>query len=293
MATINNTRSEHILAQKFPAALAAIQAAERAVAQALEAGYRPDPILRPEVSRVVSFAASAAKRHGPLIERAIGNALECGGLTVLRNVSIPITRGALALTDSLDYAQLVGRQIDFNENDIADATDADIIAIDEPHGWAGAFSVKRGGGQTETRRRKDSGRQLRALNFTLASWLRKKGYRQVETAVAGVIDYFGQSGFAKDLTVDRNGLDDYFGLPIVRDVDAVTAAMFHAMDIEMEALLVPIIAVIAPVDTPKVAATEEMMTSSVVATLLRPRLHAENGATKMAAGETLQRSRQH
>ena len=39
------SRSEHILAKTNTPALAIVQAAQRAVAQALEADYSPDPIL--------------------------------------------------------------------------------------------------------------------------------------------------------------------------------------------------------------------------------------------------------
>lgn len=285
------SRSEHILAKTNTPALAIVQAAQRAVAQALEADYRPDPILRPEISRVVSVATSAAKRHGPLIERVIGNALERGGLTVLRNRSIPITRGALALTDSPDYSQFVGRQIAFDENDVIDSVDADVIPIDEANRWAGAFSIKRGGGATESRKRREGARQLRAANFILASWLRKQGYREIETAVVGVIDFFGQSGFVKDLTIDRSGLDSFFGLPIVEDVDQMTAAMYAAIDVQMGSLLAPVIAAMPPIATPKATVLTEMFTAPVTQTLLRPRLNVAGGAAKNADGDAGPRGR--
>jgi hypothetical protein len=264
-------------------------AAKKAVADALETNFRPDPILTPALSQLLSFASSAAKRHGPLIELGIGNVLESGGLTVLRNLRVPITRGALALIGSVDYPRLVGSQIDFNDNDIVDFVDVDIIAIDEPNRWAGAFSVKRGGGQTETRKRKDGERLLRALNFILASWLRKQGYGEIEVAAAAVIDYFGQSGFAKDLTIGRSDLDAYFGLAIVQDVDAMTAAMHAAIEAEMGALLAPIFESIPPVSTKQAAANTELTSAPVTKALLRPR----RGAANHRDGETFPSDRRH
>jgi len=282
MRSIDYSRSEHVSGKANSTATAAIMAAKKAVADALETNFRPDPILTPEISQLLSFASSAAKRHGPLIELGIGNVLECSGLTVLRNQRVPITRGALALIGSVDYSRLVGKQIDFNDNDIVDFVDVDIIAIDEPNRWAGAFSVKRGGGQTETRKRKDGERLLRALNFILSSWLRKQGYGEIEVAAAAVIDYFGQSGFSKDLTIGRSDLDEYFGLAIVRDVDAMTAAMHTAIEAEMGALLAPIIATIPLVSTKQAAAKTQLTSAPVTKTLLRPR----RGAAKHPDGET-------
>ena len=154
----------------------------------------------------------------------IGNALERGGLTVLRNRSIPITRGALALTDSPDYSQFVGRQIAFDENDVIDSVDADVIPIDEANRWAGAFSIKRGGGATESRKRREGARQLRAANFILASWATQAGLpedRDRSRWRHRFLRAVRNSG--KDLTIDRSGLDSFFGLPIVEDVDQMTA----------------------------------------------------------------------
>jgi hypothetical protein len=133
------------------------------------------------------------------------------------------------------------QQFAFNEKDIADAVDVDILAIDEPNGWACAVSVKRGNGFTEPKKRKANERELRALELTLASWLRQQGYPTVETAAVGVIDYFGQSGFSTDLAINGASIDEFFDLPIVAAIDRMTASLKAAFDIELLRLLEPLL----------------------------------------------------
>jgi len=144
------------------------EAACQAVAASLKADFRPDPLFRPEISKLFSVCTSVAIRHGPLIERAIAEALERNELTVLRNVHIPVTHGALTVVGSKTYEQIASQQFDFDEHDIADYVDADIIAIDQNRRCAGAFSVKRGGGTAGTKKRTSDDRALRAMGFTLA-----------------------------------------------------------------------------------------------------------------------------
>lgn len=225
---------------------AIVIAARQAVTASFKAEWRPDPLLSPEISKLMSACTSAAIRHGPLIERAIAEALERNGLTVLRNIHVPVTGGAMAMVDSDKYSQVAADQFAFNEKDIAGYVDADIIAIDEKNRCAGAFSVKRGGGAAGTKKRTSDDRDLRAMGFTLASWLRQQGYRLVDSALAMVIDFYGQAGFPKDLTIVGAELDEFFELPIVAEVERMTEAMRAAAGDEIRRLLEPILRTMAP-----------------------------------------------
>jgi len=235
-AAIENNGSESAL----------VDVARQAVTASLKAEFRPDPLFHPEISKLFSVCTSVAIRHGPLIERAIAEALERNKLTVLRNVHVPVTHGALAVVSSTKYEQIANQQFDFDEHDIADYVDADIIAVDEKRKCAGAFSVKRGGGTAGTKKRTSDDRALRAMGFTLASWLRQQGYRTVDSALAMVIDYYGQSGFPKDIALDRTELDDFFELSIVAGVERMTEAMRAAIDAETQRLLQPILRTMTP-----------------------------------------------
>lgn len=107
------------------------EAAREAVKAAIDADHAPDPLFRPVVSRLVSAYTSAAKRHGPLIERAIGDALEAAGCAVFRNLGLPVPQGALELAESHENALTPKRQIRFVEGKIASFVDVDVLAIDE------------------------------------------------------------------------------------------------------------------------------------------------------------------
>jgi hypothetical protein len=217
------------------------KAAREAVKAAIEADHAVDPLFRPEVSRLVSAYTSAAKRHGPLIERAIGDCLESAGCTVFRNLGVPVTQGALELAESHDCAMTATRPIRFVDGKIASFVDIDILAIDEEREVAWALSIKRGGGATETKKRRAIERDLMALRLNLGSYLRQQGYSRVTTAHAFVVDYLGSAGFSKAITLTREKIDAIFGLPIMASIDAMTQAMKTALDAELARLLTPVV----------------------------------------------------
>ena len=246
MRSFHQTRFEPIASGNITESDLLADAARQTVRASLKAEFRPDPLLPREISKLMSFCTSVAIRHGPLIERAIAEALQSHGLTVLRTIHVPVTQGALAIVGSEKYSQIAADQLPFDENKIAGYVDADIIVIDEKNRCAGAFSVKRGGGAAGTKKRTSDDRDLRAMGFTLASWLRQQGYRRVDAALAMVIDFYGQAGFPKDLAIDRSELDDFFGLPIVAEVERMTEAMREAIDAEIRRLLEPIARTMIP-----------------------------------------------
>lgn len=241
MRITDRARSKFIAATTRSPDDALHEAAFQAVKGSVNAEFKPDPLFTAEFSRLLSTANSVVKKHGPMIEDAIAAELERANLMVKRNSSIPVTSAALAMVNSRDYPELSRQQFAFNEKDIADAVDVDILAIDEPNGWACAVSVKRGNGFTEPKKRKANERELRALELTLASRLRQQGYPTVETAAVGVIDYFGQSGFSTDLAINGVSIDEFFDLPIVAAIDRMTASLKAAFDLELLRLLEPIL----------------------------------------------------
>jgi hypothetical protein len=254
MRTTDRARSKFTAATTRSPEDALHEAAFQAVKGSVNAEFKPDPLFTAEFSRLLSTANSVVKKHGPMIEDAIAAELERANLTVKRNSSIPITSAALAMVNSRDYPELSRQQFAFDEKDIADTVDVDILVIDEVNGWACAVSVKRGNGFTEPKKRKANERELRALELTLASRLRQQGYPTVETAAVGVIDYFGQSGFSTDLAINGVSIDEFFDLPIVAAIDRMTASLKAAFDLELLRLLEPILRALkleaSPVDGP-------------------------------------------
>jgi hypothetical protein len=246
MRIIDRARSKFIAARVRSPEDALHEAAYQAVKGSVNAEFKPDPIFTAEFSRLLSTANSVVKKHGPMIEDAIAAELERAKLTVKRNTPIPISGAALAMVNSRDYPELSRQQFAFDEKDIADTVDVDILAIDEFNGWACAVSVKRGNGFTEPKKRKANERELRALELTLASRLRQQGYPTVETAAVGVIDYFGQSGFSTDLAINGVSIDEFFDLPIVAAIDRMTASLKAAFDLELVRLLEPMLQALKP-----------------------------------------------
>jgi hypothetical protein len=223
-----------------------LEAARAAARSAAATEFTPDPLFSPEISRLNSVSSSALKRHGPLVERTIADELERDGFIVLRNLAVPITRGALALATSKDYQLLGNKQIAFDDSDIGGSFDFDFIAIDEKTDWAIGCQVKRGGGPTEHKKRRSDERVLRAVRFTFASWLRQQGFRGIDVAEAAIIDYLGQSKYARELTIGRDKLDEFFGLPLVGAIEKMTQAMSETLDIEFRRLLGPILTGFTP-----------------------------------------------
>ena len=241
MRTAIRSRSGHIASVNSDPDDALIDDARNAARAAARADFKRDPLFAQEFSQLNSLLTSATTRHGPLIERGAANALEGASMIVQRNVRFPVTRAALAIVNGPDYERLANTQIFHDENDIAGFTDLDVVAIDEENGWGGAFQFRRGGGPTPPKKRRADERELRALNLTLASLLRQMGYGEIETGSAALIDYYGQSGFAEDITITKGDIDAFFDVPIVASIDRMTQAMSEALNAELRNLLRPIL----------------------------------------------------
>src|SRR5260370_36096909 len=87
----------------------------------------------------------------------------------------------------------------------------DLVVVDTESGWAGAYDVKRGNGATESRKRRPIELDLRAARLILASYLAKCGYDGIRSVTSAVIDYYGASGFSKEMKLTREELDRQFG----------------------------------------------------------------------------------
>ena len=229
MRTNIRSRSEHIATANSNPDEALIEDARNAAKAAARAEFKRDPLFDPQFSHLNSLLTSATTCHGPFIERGAANALEGASLIVLRNVKFPVTGAALAIVSGPNYETMANRQIFHDENDIAGFADLDVVAIDPDNGWGGGFQFKRGGGPTPPKKRRADERELRALNLTIASLLRQMGYGEIETGAAALVDYYGQSGYAEDITITKDEIDAFFDIPIVASIDRMTQAMSEAL----------------------------------------------------------------
>jgi hypothetical protein len=220
---------------------ASIVRASRAVIDNALAGDFPiDPVIGPNLSKTFSIINSVVKRHGLLIQRTLGDALAASGrFEVLTEVPLPITEAAHDLLTSQNSDRDLAKIQLKADSKIIRMVTIDLIVVDTESGWAGAYDVKRGNGATETRKRRPIEHDLRASRLVLASFLAKYGYDDIRSVTTAVIDYYGASGFSKELKLTREQLDEHFGVPVLDTIDAMTAELQRALHAEMRTLLAP------------------------------------------------------
>jgi hypothetical protein len=220
---------------------AAIARASRAViANAMAGDFPIDPVIGPDLSKSFSIINSVVKRHGLLIQRTLGDALAASGrFEILTEVPLPITEAAHdLLTSQNSDRDLVRIKLKADSKTLRMVT-IDLVVVDTESGWAGAYDVKRGNGATESRKRRPIELDLRAGRLVLESFLSKCGYDGIRSVTSAVIDYYGASGFSKEMKLTREELDGHFGVPVLDTIDAMTAELQRALHAEMRNLLTP------------------------------------------------------
>lgn len=217
-----------------------LKAASDAVAAAVSTKFPLDEVLGPELSRLISISASVVKRHGLLLEKAFVEALQASGrFEVLHNPTIPITAAADGLVASNTAESLARLSLRYDQPAVR-AVNQDLVVIDLAAGWAGAYSVKRGGGDMGPRLRKPLERDVASVRLLLRAYLRDQGYSTVDTTTSACIDWFGAAGLPPHLTVPGPDVDTHFGVPIIATVERMTAHLRDELHRTMPGLLSPL-----------------------------------------------------
>jgi len=240
---------------------ALLKAASEAVAAAVGTKFPLDDLLGPELSRLISVSSSVVKRHGLLLERAIVEALEASGrFQVLHNPVIPITAAADSLVASNSPEALARIALRYDTPAVRSVTH-DIVVIDLEAAWAGAYQIKRGGGDMGPRLRKPLERDLAAVRLLLRAYLRDQGYSAVDVVTTAAIDYLGAAGLPEHLTVQGTELDAHFGVPVVSTIEQMTEHLRTELHKAVPDLLRPLLAVLemqaAPAGSRQKAAAKE------------------------------------
>lgn len=219
---------------------ALLKAASDAVTAAVSTKFALDEVLGPELSRLISVSASVVKRHGILLEKAFVEALQASGrFEVLHNPTIPITPAADSLVTSNTAEELARLSLRYDQP-ASRSVNQDIVVIDVAAGWAGAYSVKRGGGDMGPRLRRPLERDVAAVRLLLRSYLRDQGYSTIDTVTSACIDWFGAAGLPPHLTVQGPDVDVHFGVPVIATVERMTAHLRDELHRTMPGLLVPL-----------------------------------------------------
>ena len=229
-----------------------LKAASDAVAAAVSTKFALDEVLGPELSRLISVSASVVKRHGILLEKAFVEALQASGrFDVLHNPTIPITPAADSLVTSNTAEELARLSLRYDQP-ASRSVNQDIVVIDIATGWAGAYSIKRGGGDMGPRLRRPLERDVAAVRLLLRSYLRDQGYSTIDTVTSACIDWFGAAGLPPHLTVQGPDVDVHFGVPVIATVEKMTAHLRDELHRTMPALLEPLyhrFETLSPVET--------------------------------------------
>jgi hypothetical protein len=222
-----------------------LKAADEAVTSAINTRFPLDELLGAELSRLISVSNSVVKRHGLLLERAIITALEASGrFQVLHNPVIPITAAADSLVASNSPETLARVALRYDTPAVRSVTH-DLVVIDTQCAWAGAYQVKRGGGDMGPRLRKPLERDLAAVRLLLRSYLRDQGYSAVDVVTTAAIDWLGSAGLPEHLTILGTELDEHFGVPVVPTIERMTEHLRAALHRAVPELLEPLLTALA------------------------------------------------
>lgn len=218
-----------------------LKAASDAVSAAVSTKFPLDEVLGPELSRLISISASVVKRHGILLEKAFVEALQASSrFEVLRNPTIPITAAADGLVASNTAENLARLNLRYDQPAVR-SVNHDLVVIDASAGWAGAYSLKRGGGDMGPRLRKPLERDVAAVRLLLRAFLRDQGYSNIDTTTSACIDWFGAAGLPPHLTVAGIDVDTHFGTPVIATVNRMTGHLRDELHRTMPGLLSPLI----------------------------------------------------
>lgn len=240
-----------------------LRAAEEAVTSALDSEASADPLISAERSRSSAFMSSAKQRHGLLIQKTLADTLAANSrYHVFTEMPIPITQAAHDLvTSGNSDADLANIQLK-SDSPTVRMTSTDLTVIDAKRRWAGVYEVKRGNGETAWTKRKPKELEMKAIRMVLASYLKKLGHN-VDYVTTAVIDYYGGSGFPREIKLTREDLDAHFEMPVVNNIEAMTAALRNAMEVHLQTLLsTPLVrpaepAAAAPIGTRNAAAAAQ------------------------------------
>ncbi|MBR1215563.1 hypothetical protein [Bradyrhizobium sp. JYMT SZCCT0180] len=218
------------------------RATKQVVASALDATSSIDPIIGTEFSRAFSFFGLVVQQHGLLIQRVLADTLAASErFEILTESPIPITAAALDLLTSDNSEKHLASIKLKSDSRVVRSAMMDITVIDQEKRWAGVYDVKRGNGETTWKSRKPIENDLRAARLVLQSHLKKLGH-DVDHVDSAVIDYYGRSGFPRNIKINGDELDRHFGVPITTKINNMTTALCDEVHAGLLQILEPMIA---------------------------------------------------
>lgn len=180
--------------------------------------FTPDPLFPDSLPRQVE--ASAIKRHGPLIEAAIIQALAAQPeyeIWIESRFMVPSAADHAVQSQGADENSI--SQLPYSGQ--GRALQIDLMAYWRPHRRLGAYEIKRGHGRNDSGKLRSIRRDVFAVQTTLASYGRRRGLI-VDEAVSRIIFYFGKCTLPKPWALAGAELEEHFGFPVRQTVDDMT-----------------------------------------------------------------------
>jgi hypothetical protein len=215
------------------------RASRNVITNAMAGDFPIDPVIGADLSKSFSIINSVVKRHGLLIQRTLADALAASGrFDILTEVRLPITEAAHDLLTS-DNSDRDLRKIKLKaDSNTLCMVAIDLVVVDTESGWAGPMTSSAATGRLSPvawPHRTRLARYAADPGVVLA----KCGYDRIHSVTSAVIDYYGASGFSKEMRLTREELNEHFGVPVVDTVEAMTAELQRALHAEMRNLLTP------------------------------------------------------
>lgn len=181
--------------------------------------FRPDPVLGTNAF-LASMLQSAVKRHGPLIEAAITEALVAS-----REYQLWTDIAYIVPTSADQFVRISGpedcRAAALPYGPSGKTLRLDLIAYHCSTRRLGAYEIKRANGNHDAGKLRSLRPEVYGVQTTLASYGRTRGL-VVDDAISRVICFYGRRSLPPPWSLINSELDEHFGCPVRGTVDQMT-----------------------------------------------------------------------
>jgi len=192
---------------------------DRQLYQLSRVKFRPDPLLG-SYSSLVSILASAPKRHGPLIEAAINEALrDDSDYVVWTERKFVIPNAADHTVQSQQPDEIAMTRLPYGSP--GRSLQIDLMAYSRSRRRLGSYEIKRANGAHDAGKLRSLRRDVFAVQTTLASYGAARRLA-IDEAISRVICYYGRRSLPPPWSLVNVELNQHFGCDVRSVVDAMT-----------------------------------------------------------------------
>lgn len=180
-----------------------------------------DPLLDPDLSRLHTRIAAALTHHGFLLQNSLRDALrESRFLTIIDQPEVFIAPMVDEFVQRQPIEACLNSQLAYEPS--GRRLRPDQLVLDHRDNSATFYEVRRAASPRGSGHWRRPIQDTLALRVLAASYARNLGYR-VALGSAYLIAYYGGHKMPSELVIDRTGLDDHFGFPVMDRIEAETS----------------------------------------------------------------------